>query len=181
MEYNKLVRNNVGPSLQKQGFTVQGKILKGEQLQGELYSLFWDEFNKTLDADDKRLTVHYAEMLEVVKALIVINKANIKADVNKPLKWYKGFASKDKQLAGARTDLLQRYYELLSIKNKEVLKDQLNEVLEAYKDLVDAHNLDFAKIEQVRQEIWKKLGGYTKGVYIKTISKTATIQKGRSA
>jgi hypothetical protein len=41
-----------------------------------------------MDTNDKRLVVHYAEMLEIIKTLIVVNKAEIKADINKPITWW---------------------------------------------------------------------------------------------
>ena len=74
------------------------------------------------------------------------------------------------RLKMARVDLLQKFYEFLSLKT-EAVKDQLKDMLNSFKQLVDAHKISFAKVEQVRRQISKKLGGFSKGVYIESVLK----------
>ena len=176
--YNKLVHDNVTDILKDQGYDkLQGKKLKGKKYKAELYSLFFHEYKETLRKDKpQQLQVHYAEMLEVIRTLMMATKTNIK-DVdlyqNQSMDWYKN-ASRDKdKLTKSRIDLLQNFYELLSMKT-EAVKDQLTDVLTSFKQLVESHKLSFIQVEEARRTIFKKLGGFSKGVYLVSVSKTNT-------
>ena len=78
--YNKLVHDNVTDILKDQGYDkLQGKKLKGKKYKAELYSLFFHEYKETLRKDKpQQLQVHYAEMLEVIRTLMMATKTNIK-------------------------------------------------------------------------------------------------------
>ena len=176
---NKLVRDNVASLLKEQGYQeIKGKKLKGKEYRKELYSLFLQEYKETLTENQKnKLQVHYAEMLEVVRTLMVTTKSNIKQfklDRDQQIiEWYKQLSPiKSKQkLVDARIDLLQRFYELLPMET-EAIKDQLGDLLISFKQLVEANEFSFTQIEELRRDIYKRLGGFGQGVYLVNVSKT---------
>lgn len=178
VKYNKLVRDNVAGLLKDKGYLISGKKLKGDKYNFELYSLFWLDFKSSLSADSRQVYGHYADMLEVIRTLMVTNNVNIrklKSGESQPISWYKSFASPDKKLASARTDLLQKFNELLQMKT-EAIKDQLNDIFNSFKSLLIAHNIDFAHIEEIRRGQFEKLGGFTKGIYLEEVTKKVTQQ-----
>ena len=56
----------------------------------------------------------------------------------------------------------------------EAVKDQLNDTLISLRNLVESHELSFAKVEEMRKTMREKLGGFEKGVYLESVSKTKT-------
>lgn len=176
---NKLVRDNVTGLLKSQGYEeIKGKNLKGKKYKAELYSLFLQEYKESLN-DNNNLNqqqLHYVEMLEVVRTLMVASKTNIK-DVggkeNPTMQWYKKADPSQQRLKKARLDLLQKFYELLQMKT-EAIKDQLGDIFTSFKELIEANNLSFAQVEQARRVMYKKLGGFSKGTYLVSVSKTST-------
>jgi len=182
----RLIRDNVGGLLKEQGYQeVKGKKLKGEEYKKELYSLFLQEYKETLNTDKKGyLTVHYAEMLEVIRTLMVATKTDIKQfAIDKDrhvLDWYKRVSPSKHRLVEARIDLLQKFYELLPMKT-EAIKDQLGDMLVSFKNVVESHEISFAEIEKQRREMYKRLGGYGQGVYLVSVSKQRTKTSAYSA
>ena len=181
MSYSKLIRDNAAEQLKQQGYQLKGKILKGEKYKKELYSLFFEDFKECLNETDKnRLTVLYAEMLEALRALMINAKMKINQIGNKasqPLQWYNDFLPDDKRLAGARIDLLEKFYEVMQSKT-EAVKDQLGDTFVSFKDVVDAHGLSFAKVEEIRRSNYERYGGFNKGVYLEEVmSRTVTIEQ----
>ena len=177
--YNKLVRDNVASLLKEQGYQeVKGKKLSGKEYRNELYSLFLQEYKETLtESQRNKLQVHYAEMLEVVRTLMVLTKADVKQfkidNDQQIIDWYKQLSPiKAKQkLVDARIDLLQKFYELLPMET-EAIKDQLGDMLISFKQLVEANEFSFSQIEEMRRDIYKRLGGFGQGVYLVGVSKT---------
>jgi len=175
---NKLVRDNVSELLQEQGFNkINQTKIKGKKYKAELYSLFLAEYKETLEKDKSaQLQIHYAEMLEVVRTLMIASKTDINditTDNNQTMEWYKKASPSKRKLGEARIDLLQKFYELLNMKT-EAIKDQLGDILKSFKQLVETHKVSFVKVEQTRRTMFKKLGGYSKGVYLESVSKTST-------
>lgn len=173
---NKLVRDNVASLLKSQGYKkIEGKKLKGKKYKEELYSLFWQEYKETLSEDkSNRVQVNYADMLEVIRTLMISAKINLKDmdfDKNQPLQWYENNSPSKQKLLKARMDLLQKFDELLQCKT-EAVKDQLKDVLYSFKQLIEAHQYSFVQVEEVRRTMFKKLGGYNKGIYLVNVSKT---------
>ena len=177
-KYNKLVRDNVAGLLKHQGYQeVKGRKLKGKKYKAELYSLFLQEYKETLDKDKpQQLQVHYADMLEVVRTLMVATKTNIK-DIDfaksQPIDWYQKISPSKQKLANARLDLLLKFDELLQMKT-EAIRDQLGDILKSFKQLVETHGLQFAQVEQVRRVMYKRLGGFNQGIYLESVSKIRT-------
>jgi predicted house-cleaning noncanonical NTP pyrophosphatase (MazG superfamily) len=130
-----------------------------------------------LDKDKpQQLQVHYADMLEVVRTLIVATKTNINnidVQTNQTVDWYKNASPSKQKLTIARIDLLQKFDELLKMKT-EAIKDQLLDMLESFKQLLVAHKLSFVQVEQTRRTMYKRLGGFSKGVYLESVSKIKT-------
>ncbi|MBQ8522267.1 MAG: hypothetical protein IJ458_01215 [Clostridia bacterium] len=178
MKIRKLSHDNSIELLKTKGYQkIEGKKLKGEKHKIALCSLFLTEYKETLTKDDiNQIQVHYAEMLEVVRTLMISSKTNIKEldfEQNQAIQWYKNAVPEKQKLANARLDMLQKFYELLKMKT-EAVKDQLKDVLSSFKQLVEAHKISFARVEQVRRETFKKLGGFSKGIYIESASKIKT-------
>ena len=172
-EYNKLVRDDVAGLLKDQGFELKGRKLKGEEFDFELFSLFWQNFKQSINGKVKQVKIGYAEMLEVVRTLMIRNKVNpsrLKVDESQPVRWYKNTLPQKEKLSNARADLLQRFDELLGLKT-EAIKDQLNDLFNGVKQVIEADRFEFAEIERVRRDSYERLGGYTKGVYIEGVSK----------
>jgi len=170
---NKLVRSKVPGLLEDQGYQLKGYKLEGEQYDLELYSLFWQSFNQSLNAKQKQMEVCFADMMEIIKTLMIKNKVNpsqLKTDESQPIKWYKNLLPYKQKLANARTDFLQKFDELLRT-NTEAVKDQLGDLLISLKQLVEVNNLSFAKIEEIRRETFKKFGGFGEGFYLEGVSK----------
>jgi len=114
---NKLVRDNVSELLQEQGFNkINQTKIKGKKYKAELYSLFLAEYKETLEKDKSaQLQIHYAEMLEVVRTLMIASKTDINditTDNNQTMEWYKKASPSKRKLGEARIDLLQKFYEL---------------------------------------------------------------------
>lgn len=175
-EYNKLVRDDVAGLLKNQGFELKGRKLKGEEFDFELFSLFWQNFKQTISGGIKQVKLGYAEMLEVVRTLMVRNNVNpsqLKIDKSQPVEWYKNSLPQKERLNNARADLLERFDELLTIKT-EAIKDQLGDVFNIVKQVIEASKQSFAEIEEIRRSTFKRLGGYTKGIYIEGVSKKKT-------
>jgi len=175
---NKLVRDNVASLLKNQGYQeIKGKKLKGKEYREELYSLFLQEYKETLSKEKpQQLQVHYADMLEIIRTLMVASKTNIREvdfSGNQSIQWYKNLSPSNKKLLEARIDLLQKFYELLPMQT-EAVRDQLGDMLISFKDLVEANNLSFANVETQRREMYKRLGGFSQGVYLVSVSKTRT-------
>lgn len=176
---NKLVRDNVADLLKEQGYQeVRGKKVEGKEYRNELYSLFLQEYKETLTENQKnKLQVHYAEMLEVVRTLMVSTKSDIKQfkpdKDQQVIEWYKQLSPiKAKQkLVDARIDLLQKFYELLPMET-EAIKDQLGDMLVSFKQLVEANGFSFSQIEELRRDIYKRLGGFKQGLYLVSVAKT---------
>ena len=182
---NKLVRDNVAGILKNQGYQeIKGTKLKGKKYKDELYLLFFTEYKETLDKDNpQQLQVHYADMLEVVRTLMVASKTNIKAAAmskNQSIDWYKKASPSKEKLMEARIDLLQKFDELLKMRT-EAIRDQLVDMLDSFKQLVEAHQISFAQVEQVRRDMYQRLGGYNKGVYLQSVSRVRTSNASYSA
>ncbi|MBQ7797953.1 MAG: hypothetical protein IJ371_02395 [Clostridia bacterium] len=175
---NKLVRDNVTEILKTQGYKeIKGKKLKGEKYKAKLYSLFLQEYKETLNTDEiAELHVHYADMLEVIRTLMITTKTNIKEidfEKGQPMEWYQRTLSFKSKLNTARIDLLQKFDELLQIKT-EAVKDQLGDILHSFRQLVEANNISFIDVEKVRRIMFKKLGGFSQGVYLVSVSQLKT-------
>lgn len=175
-KYNKLVRDNVSGLLKDKGFELKGRKLKGEEFDFELFSLFWQNFKQSISGGVKQIKLGYAEMLEVVRTLMIRNKVNpaqLRIDESQPVKWYKNTLPQKEKLNNARADLLERFDELLTVKT-EAIKDQLGDVFNKVKQVIEANKFEFAEIEEIRRNTFKRLGGYTKGIYIEGVSKKKT-------
>lgn len=182
MKYNKLVRDNVAGLLKSKGYLIHGKKLKGEKYKTQLYCLFWQEFKAVMDCNSSQILIHYAEMLEIIRTLMVVNKVNIKQvklSNNQPIMWYQNFASPEQKLASARTDLLQKFEELLTMKT-EAVKDQLGDILNSFNNLLNVNNLNFSLIEKLRRLQSEKFGGFSQGVYLKEVLKIKTVESNKS-
>ena len=173
-EYNKLVRDNVAGLLKNQGFELKGRKLQGEELDFQLFSLFWQNFKTTFEGTIKEVKVAYAEMLEVIRTFMIKNEVNpsqLQSTESQPVKWYKNTLPAKEKLNNARANLLERFDELMGIKTQEARQDQLGDVLDGTKQVIGANGYEFAEIEEIRRESFKRFGGYTKGVYIEGVSK----------
>lgn len=172
------IRDNVAELLEAKGFNVKLEWLDTDEHKIKLCSLFWQEFKITLSPDKaSQLQVHYAEMLEVIRTLMVMSRSSVKEfdfDENQAVQWYKNTTSSNERLAKSRIDMLQKFNELLNCKT-EAVKDQLKDVLTSFKQLVEAHGFTFAQIEKTRRTIYKKLGGYNKKTYLAGVSKPSAI------
>ena len=119
----------------------------------------------------KQLTVHYAEMLEVIRTLMVKSKTDIKKvnfNQNQSLEWYKNNSPDKGKLNNARINLLQRVDEFLALKT-EAVRDQLMDMIQSFKDLVESHKIPFVQVEKFRRKVYEKFGGY-EGDYLEKIS-----------
>ena len=178
MQYNKLVRDKVVDNLKTQGYQkISGTKVKGKQYKEKLYSLFFAEYKETLATENiNQLHIHYADMLEVVKTLMLATKTKINDidfDKNRTFEWFKKSSPSKQKLGEARINLLQRFEELLGMKT-EAIRDQLADLLTSLKDVINANNLSFVKVESVRRVMYDKLGGFKKGIYLESVSKTKT-------
>jgi len=171
MKYNKLVRDKVADLLQDKGYIVNTIKLEGEEYRLELYSLFWREFKESMEDNKKHLRVHYADMLEVIRMLMLISNMDIsKLDLmgNKAVEWYKNMTATQIKLSNARTDLTKTFYELLYTET-EAIKDQLTDIFKSFNRLIGVSGLDFIQVEQTRRRNFKNLGGFNKGVYLQSV------------
>ena len=172
---NKLVRNGVVDSLKASGYRTKSEQIRGDEYKVKLYCLFLQEYKETLQTDkEPHLYAHYADMLEVIKTLMIYNKVNINAlNINQtgPMEWYKSFIPQWQKLADARMDLLQKFEELQSMKT-EAIRDQLVDMFNSFKQLVEAHKLSFAQVNKVSMNRFKQLGGFNKGLYLVGVSET---------
>ncbi len=173
-EYNKLVRDNVAGLLKNQGYELKGRKLQGEEFDFELFSLFWQNFKTTFEGSVKEVKVAYAEMMEVIRTFMIknqVNPAQLKSVESQPVKWYKNTLPQKERLNNARANLLERFYELIGVKTQEARQDQLGDVFDGTKQVIDANGYEFAEIEEIRRNNFKRFGGYTKGIYIEGVSK----------
>ena len=175
MEVKELSRNKAAEMYKAQGFAVKGKVLKGKEYKKQLYSLFLTRYKETLSNDKpQKLQVSYADMAEVITTLMAATKTKFKNNLTdkkqQAINWYKNLSPSKNKLAEARVDLIQKFYELIPMRT-EAVKDQLNEMLISLCNLVETHELSFAKVEEMRKTMREKLGGFDKGVYIESVSK----------
>ena len=177
MEIKSVVRDNALDKLKRVYQKVEGRYLKGEERKTKLCSLFLSKYKETLNAENsQQLQVIYADMLEIVRTLMVITQTNVREidfTANQSLDWYAKVSPSKQQLKTARIDLLQKFNELLTMKT-EAIKDQLADMLKTFKQLIEAHKLSFAKIEEIRRAMFANLGGYSKGVYLESVSMKRT-------
>lgn len=179
MKIKELGRDKATELYKAQGYLyIKGKILKGKELNDKLCSLFWSKFKQTLSEDNvQKLQVCYAEMMESVTTLMAKTKTQFKnhlADKNQQaLQWYKGISPAKTRLKEARVDLMQKFYELTQLKT-EAVRDQLNELLASLHNVITEHGLKFANVEKTRKIMQEKLGGYSKGIYLESVSRTKT-------
>ncbi|MFQ6723795.1 MAG: hypothetical protein ACLRFE_00485 [Clostridia bacterium] len=179
MKINELSRNKSVNLYKNQGYSnIDGKIVKGKELKAKLCSLFLSRYKQTLtEKQAKKLQVYYADMVEVIITLMEKTKAKFKnpfADKKQQaLLWYKGISPSKTKLADVRIDLMQKFYEFILMET-EAIKDQLNDIITSLYELVEAHGLEFAKVEQTRKIMRENLGGFSKGVYLESVSKTKT-------
>ena len=171
-------RNNAAQMYMAQGFSVKSKVLKGKEYKAQLYSLFLSRYKQTLESNKpQKLQVTYADMVEVVTTLMTITKTKFKNNLSdkkqQALDWYKNLSPSKSKLHEARIDLIQKFYELIPMRT-EAVRDQLNEILVSLRNLVEKHELSFANVEQLRKQMREKLGGFDKGIYIESVSKTKT-------
>ena len=168
------IRDNVPTLLEGKGFMVKVERLSNEEHKSKLCSLFWHEYEQNLFTNKvAQLQVHYAEMLEVIRTLMVMSKTNVKEfdfDENQAVQWYKNSTSQKQKLEQARMDMLEKFSELLKCET-EAIRDQLKDLLISFKHLVDAHGISFAEVEKTRREIYKKLGGYNTKTYLAGVAK----------
>lgn len=173
--FKRLVRNDALNNLSKQGYQGQCRVLKGKEYEDALHSLFLQTLDESRVCKTKtKLKTLYADMLEIIKALMAHNKIKAKEvtlNINQPLKWYTSFDSEEVKKNRAITNLLARFNELLYIKSQEVKKDQFNEVFNGFNDLVEAYNCSLASIEKWRLAIREKMGDYSKGIYLEEVVK----------
>ncbi len=181
---NRIVRDGVTDKLQSQGFKTEFKKLKGEKYKNALYSLFLVEYKETFNKDlVSQLKVHYAEMLEIIRTLMVVTKTKIQdinINKNQHIQWYQNSSPAKEKLINSRIDLLQKFDELLLCKT-EATKDQLEDILSSFNQLVLAHKLSFVQVEQLRRTMFNKLGGYSKGVYLISVAKIRKQSRTQSA
>lgn len=180
MEIKELSRDNVVGLYKAQGYAhIEGKILKGKELKDKLCSLFFTRFKQTLSEENvPKLQVYYADMMEVVTTLMAKTRTQFKNPLadkrQQALQWYKGLSPSKMGLKEARIDLMQRFYEFTGMKT-EAVRDLLNEMLASLYDVVSHHQgLEFANVEKTRKIVREKLGGFSKGVYIESVSQTKT-------
>ena len=179
MEVRELVRKETLANLKKQGIKGNGKMLKGDKLKHALHSLFFRRYKENLtNSNKKNIQLNYADMLEVIRTLIIKSKADINEfniNENQTLQWYKSASPSKKKLLQARIDLLQKFDELLGMET-EAEKDQVKDVFNSFKNLVEEHGFSFASIEQTRRMLNEKLGGYVnnkgEGVFLESATKT---------
>lgn len=175
-KYNKLVRNKVPNLLENKNYKVKTKKLDEKQLKIELYSLFLSNLKNSERTPNKQLTC-YADMLEVIRTLAGTKIDNIDKDVqNQPLKWYKRLMSKQVRINQSRTNLLEKYDELIQIKNVEVFQEQLKEVCTAFKELVEAKGSDFKRVQALCEDRMAKLGGFSQGIYLEGVENSTKVE-----
>ena len=187
MKYkNRLVRDNVAGLLEDKGFVVNKEKFDTNKYKTNLYSLFLLQVkeSKAIESSDTKSKQHleeiYAEMLEIIRTIAKVEKIP-STDINfnkttSPADWYKKLMPKKLQLKLAQANLLDKFNELLIIKNKEVKTTQLQEIVTGFKEVLNAHEIGFNQVELKRRDMFKKLGGYSQGVYIKGVSKSVTRQ-----
>lgn len=173
--FKKLVRNNTPNTLQAQGYQGQCKVLKDKEYEDALHSLFLQTAYEAETCNIRvKVQTMYADMLEIIKALMTYNRISAKEvslNVNQPLKWYASFDAEEIRVERARTNLLERFAELKAIKSKEVKKDQFNEIFNAFNDFIEAKNYTFPSIEKIRLAMREKMGDYSKGIYLQEVVK----------
>ena len=111
-------------------------------------------------------------MLEVLRTLMLKSKLSLKgieSNESQAISWYKSVGSSVQNEKMATIDLLQKTYELFTIKT-EAIKDQLIDVFNSFKQFVEAKNVDFVHVETVRRIQFDKLGGFNKGVYLEGVT-----------
>ena len=176
-KFNKLIRDNVSNLLEQKGYQVDAIKLKGDKYKYELYSLFLQEFKASEKHENKeKVKICYADMFDILYALMKYNKGSEKEltsfDEQQPLTWYKKMLPSKLKMQLTRMNLLEKYNELLELHNNEVIKDQLKELFNGLKDLVEANKLSLKEVEKIRQQKLEKQGGFSKGIYLQGVSKT---------
>lgn len=182
MEIKSVVRDNAPDKLKKIYQKVEGRYIKAEERKAKLCSLFLVKYKETLKTKNlQQLQVIYADMLEIIRTLMVITKTNVKEikfdtydqHVND---WYKNatpIKQKSVKLTNARMDLLQKFDELLQMET-EAVSDQLIDMLMSFKCLIEVNEFSWAEIEKQRRNMYKNLGGYSKGIYLESVSHKKT-------
>ena len=178
---NKLVRDRVSGVLASKGYNVVTKKLNDEQRKNGLYSLFLREFKECEETGNasKRIT-HCADMLQILDTLFEGESLHehTRNKQDHPLKWYEKLASERERVKKSKTNLLSKFYELLTIENNEVFQDQLKEVSNAVKDWIESINLDFDRVVQVCKDRLAKLGGFNQGVYLEGVEASSRVEEG---
>ncbi len=170
-----IVRNSALNNLSEKGYQGQCVVLKNEEYENALHSLFLQTF---AEAEKCKLVAKvktmYADMLEIIKALMSHNKIKakeVRLSSNQALKWYAHFDSDEVKISRAKTNLLNRFTELKYIKSQEVKKDQFNEIFNAFNDFVEAKGCKLELIEKLRLAMREKFGDYSKGLCLKEVVK----------
>ncbi|MBQ3502591.1 MAG: hypothetical protein IJA72_02900 [Clostridia bacterium] len=173
--FKKIIRNNAPNTLKEQGYQGQCRVLKGEEYENALHSLFLQTLDEAEACNFKaKVKTMYADMLEMIKALMAHNKISAKdvsLSINQPMQWYDSFDTEEIRSARAKTNLLNRFAELKIIKSKEVKKDQFKEIFNAFNTFIEAKNYTLSSIEKWRLAIREKLGDYSKGIYLEEVVK----------
>ena len=177
-QYNKLVRDNVANILKDKGYAIKGRKLQDEEYISKMYSLFWQEFNDSLNTSAKTIQLRYVEMLEIIRALMLKNGVKLssaKDNTAQAVVWYSKLVNDDKKVKDTTSSFVQRFYELLSVKT-EAIKDQLIDLFNSFKQMVEANNIDFAQVETKRRLQFDRFGGFNKGIYLEGVTLKKNLQ-----
>lgn len=123
----------------------------------QLYREFLRAFKQTKNTSGEQQKVYYAEMLEVIRKLIISCDMNVsevgKCAESQPISWYKRTVSGEQAVLNSQRELLERFAELMSVESPEVYGDLIEEVFVAFRGLVKASNLTLKSVEMTRREI----------------------------
>lgn len=121
-----------------------------------LYQEFLRVFKQSQNVSASQRQVCYAEMLEVIRKLIISSDTKV-SDVGKcaesqPISWYKQTISKEQAEFNSTVELLERFSELMAVESQEVFRDVVKELFVSFRGMVKSSGYSLKEIEMIRRE-----------------------------
>lgn len=135
---------------------MNNKVDNLNKTRERLYREFLRVFKQSQNVSASQQRVCYAEMLEIIRKLIISCNIEIsevsKCAESQPISWYKQTISKEQAVMNSQKELLERFGELIEVESQEVFRDVVKELFVSFRGMVKSSGYSFKEVEMTRRE-----------------------------